>query len=112
MSFNKILSEMDRVIVSVFSSKCIIHTSKGDRFVEGIFDNPSVNARIADAMIENVSPTIHLRDCDAIGIEIRTLVTVENQKWLVAEMPESDGSMTKLTLSRHNEREQSSSIQY
>ncbi len=98
------VNNMDNALMSEFSISLIIHTSDGDREISGIFDNPMTLSSISGGgFVSDSKPELFVRDGDALGIEKRSLLTVDNRLWMVVASPESDGSgLTKIVLGAHD----------
>ncbi len=104
MSWDKAIASLNRSMIATFSQSVVLHTKNKRIFTSGIFDEPSSNVDAASGFIENTAPTLHLRDEDAKCVEIRTVIYVKKQKYIVAAAPEKDGfGMTTLTLAKHEE---------
>lgn len=83
-----------------FGSPAILHLPGVDKPVTVIFKDPNKTAKLKHGgFIDNKSPSILLPSADAIGICIRSLVTVAGQQWMVERPPAPDGNgMTQIYL--------------
>ncbi|EPJ0793282.1 TPA: hypothetical protein I7181_18210 [Vibrio vulnificus] len=109
------VAEMDAALMAEFSIPVIIHSSTGDRQVNGIFDNPASLSKVSGGgFVSDTEPELHLQDKDAKGLKTRDIITIAGKQWMVVNPPEPDGTgMTKLTLGHHNGQQSSkSSISY
>ncbi len=98
------VSEMDRTLINEFSISVIVHQGNDHRELKGVFDNPSVLSSIpGGGYVSSQEAELYVKDVDALGIEVRDLVTVANKQWIVIKPPESDGTgLTKLFLGVNN----------
>lgn len=76
-----------------FGSPAILHLPGVDKPVTVIFKDPKQTAKLKHGgFIDNTSASILLPAADAIGVCIRSLVTVSGQQWMVERPPAPDGN--------------------
>lgn len=113
MTWTKAMASLNRSMIATFSQSVVIHLGDKRKFTSGIFDEPSQVVDAASGFIENTAPTLHLRDEDAAGVKVRTLIEINKTTYIVAQPVERDGfGMTTLTLSKRDESSASPSIRY
>ncbi|WP_105901427.1 head-tail joining protein [Vibrio gangliei] len=101
-------------LVKRFSYDVILHLASGDKSVIGVFDNPFSLSELGDGgRIADSSPELYLKDEDAVGLELRSLVTVVGKQWAIVSPPQPDSTgLTKLILGNYNGEQSKPIIQY
>lgn len=101
-------------LVKRFSYDVILHLPSGDKSVIGVFDNPFSLSELGNGgRIADSSPGLYLKDEDAIGLELRSLVTVVGKQWLIVSPPEPDSTgLTKLILGNYSGEQSKPVIRY
>lgn len=100
-------------LVKRFSYDVILHLPSGDKSVIGVFDNPFNLSELGSGRISDSAPELYLKDEDAVGLDMRSLVTVVGKQWLIASPLEPDSTgLTKLVLGSYSGEQSKPVIRY
>ncbi|MFV0576044.1 MAG: hypothetical protein ACK5NC_11620 [Vibrio sp.] len=94
-------------LVGRFNHDVILHFEGEDKPILGIFDNPFSLREGHDGKVADTQTSVYIKDEDAVGVKMRSIVTIVDRKWAVISPPEPDGTgLTKLLLSKYDGKQQ------
>lgn len=113
-SWEEKMRRVNARLVKRFSYDVVLHLPDGDKPVIGVFDNPFNLSEVGSGgLIADSNPELYLKDEDAVGLGMRSLVTVVGKQWAIVSPPQPDSTgLTKLILGNYNGNQTKPTIRY